>query len=335
MKRHIAAFALAACTSSEPPLPDRPVFTGEELSVTWGAREVAPGEEGTRCAVVDVGNAAEVKISKIHNVSTSHHLVVYLLDDPTTPVSEPTICEPFAKALAPGAGATPLMVAQKPDDALELPGGVAYTFYPHQKILLELHYFNSTDAPQMATATTTFHVGAPDVIRHEASFLFIGTPDLELPPGVESTVEAYFTPPESLEGIEYYAITGHTHGLGTDVQVQTAPARDGARTAVYAPAAFLWSEPETRQHRPPFTVPDGGGFHFACKYRNTTPETVTWGESATAEMCFFWAYYYPSRGARMCVHSTLVGGPEGIDVCCPAETGDTLAAFVCSEIAKG
>ena len=335
MKRHIVLVFLAACGSSEPTLPSDPVFTGEQLSVTWGELAVDPGDEGTRCAVVEVGNATEVKISKIQNVSTSHHLVVYLLDDPATPLSAPITCEPFARALAPGAGATPLMITQKRDDVLELPGGVAYTFYLNQKIMLELHYFNGTDAPQVATATTTFHVGAPEVIRHEASFLFIGTPDLELPPRAESTVEAYFTPPESLQGIEYYAITGHTHGLGTDVQVQTAPARGGERTPVYSPSTFLWNEPATQQHRPPFTVPDGGGFHLQCTYHNTTSQTVKWGESATAEMCFFWAYYYPSRGARLCVHSTIVGGPEGLDVCCPAEPGDALAEFICEQIAKG
>jgi hypothetical protein len=334
MKRHIALVALAAC-SSEPPLPTGPQFTGEELSVTWGELEVAPGGEGTRCAVLDLGNATEVKISKISTDSTSHHLVVYVLDDTSTPVSEPTICEPFAKALAPGAGASPLMIAQKPVDSIQLPEGVAYTFQPNQKIMLELHFFNGTDAPQIATATTTFHVGTPELIRHEASFLFIGTPDLELPPGAETTIEAFFTPPESLYGIEYYAITGHTHALGTDVQVQTSAARESERTSVYSPATFLWNEPETQRHDPPFKVPDGGGFHLQCVYQNTTTETVEWGESATAEMCFFWAYYYPSQGARLCVHSTLVGGPDGIDVCCPAEPGDTLADFVCEEIAKG
>jgi hypothetical protein len=33
------------------------------------------------------------------------------------------------------------------------------------------------------------------------------------------------------------------------------------------------------------------------------------------EMCFFWAYYYPSKGARTCFHTAMTGTP--IDVCCP------------------
>ena len=34
-------------------------------------------------------------------------------------------------------------------------------------------------------------------------------------------------------------------------------------------------------------------------------------------MCFFWAYYYPSKGAKVCFHSAQYNPPSGIDVCCP------------------
>ena len=44
-------------------------------------------------------------------------------------------------------------------------------------------------------------------------------------------------------------------------------------------------------------------------------DTVGFGEGANDEMCFFWAYYYPSHGARVCVHTTQTGSP--IDICCP------------------
>jgi hypothetical protein len=32
-------------------------------------------------------------------------------------------------------------------------------------------------------------------------------------------------------------------------------------------------------------------------------------------MCFFWAYYYPSTGSRVCMHTDKYQG--GIDICCP------------------
>jgi hypothetical protein len=66
-------------------------------------------------------------------------------------------------------------------------------------------------------------------------------------------------------------------------------------------------------------VPPGGGFDFTCTWYNNTSATVKFGESATNEMCFFWAYYYPSQGAHVCVHSDQYG----VDICCP-EAGATL-----------
>ena len=42
-------------------------------------------------------------------------------------------------------------------------------------------------------------------------------------------------------------------------------------------------------------------------------------------MCFFWAYYYPSQGSKVCIHTQQAGGASGVDVCCP---GDSLCSLV-------
>jgi hypothetical protein len=332
--RFALVVGVAACGTDG---PTGPALTGEEFTLRWGPITVAPGEEGTQCMTIDVGNEESIFVHQIHNVlaAPSHHLVIYQLADDTSPVSsEPYACNPFSGTLAPSSGASPLMITQKKDDLLSLPDGVAYTFVPHQRLRIELHYFNSTDEEVLAEATSTFYVGTPELIRHEASFMFIGTPDIELAPRSQSTVHAYFTPPESLADVSFYAITGHTHALGTNVVVDMAASRDSEMTPVYAPAEFSWSEPPTVMHTPAFTLPEGGGFRFQCEYNNTSDATVSFGESATAEMCFFWAYYYPSRGSRVCVHSTLAGGPDGLDVCCPPERGDQLSEFICEKLAE-
>jgi hypothetical protein len=336
--RFVLAFALVpALSACGTDAPSGPALTGEDFALRWGPVTVGPGEEGTRCMTIDVGNEESIFVHQIHNqlAAPSHHLVIYQLGDPNAPVTpEPEPCNPFAGTLAPNSGASPLMITQKKDDLLALPDGVAYTFVPHQRLRIELHYFNSSDSDVVAEATSTFFVGTPELIEHEASFMFIGTPDIELPPNSRSSVQAYFTPPESLAGVNFYAITGHTHALGTNVVVDRAPARDGEMTSVYAPDAFSWSEPPTVMHEPAFKLPEEGGFRFQCDYHNTTDATVSFGESATAEMCFFWAYYYPSRGSRVCVHSTLAGGPDGLDVCCPPEPGDQLSEFICEKLAE-
>jgi hypothetical protein len=60
-----------------------------------------------------------------------------------------------------------------------------------------------------------------------------------------------------------------------------------------------------------------------CSYHNTSNQRVSFGESANDEMCFFWAYYYPSKGSHVCVHTSQFGG---LDICCP-EAGD-----ICNQI---
>jgi hypothetical protein len=327
----LVAAAAAGCGTD---VPDGPELTGESYMLSWGQVTVAPGSEATRCVILDLGNDQPVKIHQIHNQlgSISHHLVLYREDGPGETQTEPFDCEPFSGTLSVGTAISPLMITQKHDDLLTLPRGVAYTFEPHQRIRIEQHYVNTSDVDQVASATSELFVGVADQIRDEASFLFIGTPDIELPPQQVTSIDAFLTLPPELQDSQFFAITGHTHRLGTDVQVRYAAGRDAARTSVYAPEPFIWSEPATTRHEPAFRVPAGGGFDFHCEFDNTTPDVVTFGESAHDEMCFFWAYYYPSKGARMCVHSTLAGGPEGLDVCCPPAPGDDLAELVCPHL---
>jgi hypothetical protein len=41
-------------------------------------------------------------------------------------------------------------------------------------------------------------------------------------------------------------------------------------------------------------------------------------------MCFFWAYYYPSKGAHVCFHTNQFGN---LDVCCP-DAGPSLCNMI-------
>ena len=72
-------------------------------------------------------------------------------------------------------------------------------------------------------------------------------------------------------------------------------------------------------------MPKEGGFEFECTYMNTSNQQIGFGESANDEMCFFWAYYYPSQGSKVCVHTDQYGGANGLNVCCP---GDSLCSLV-------
>ena len=307
-----------------------PPLTGDRYAVSWGPITVAPGFEETHCINVRLSNTAAIKVHQMRNLLSagSHHLIVYKNDDPAAiETTTPIRCTPFAGALNLTGMVAPVMITQKAEDALTLPARVAYTFAPHQMVRIEMHYINSTDAPLEVSATSELYAVPEADIDHEANILFIGTPDIRIPAGATMDVQTYFNPSRAsldLSGARFFAITGHTHRLGQNVTVATAATPGGERTSVYAPDLFVWSEPETTVHKPEFTMPDGlqAGFDIKCTYHNTSTQTVSFGESATDEMCFFWTYYYPSKGSHVCAHATFMG--VGLDLCCPE------AGSVCS-----
>ncbi len=298
---------------------DAPPLSGDKYALTWGPVAVQPGVENTQCILARLSNASDIMVHQMHNVIStgSHHMIVYKDDMDTTEQLTPYNCQPFTGALNQTGMVEPLMITQKSDDELTLPTGVAHHLAANQMIRIELHYINTTDSPIMVTGTAEFYAADPATIQYEANILFIGTPDISLAPGVMTTVEEFFTPSRAnmdLSTAKIFAITGHTHHLGTDMQVATAPTSGGTKTPVYAPNPFVWSEPLTQEWSPEFSIPTGGGFDFKCVYNNTESTTVKFGESANDEMCFFWMYYYPSMGSHVCFHSDNYGG---IDICCP------------------
>ena len=68
-----------------------------------------------------------------------------------------------------------------------------------------------------------------------------------------------------------------------------------------------WADPPLEILSPPLDFPTNGGNVFStkglayeCKWNNTTPNTVTFGENFNDEMCFLWQYYFPSQGFQVC-----------------------------------
>ena len=328
MKLHAAAAllafalgitAIAACGQSTGTASSG-IAAGTSYSLTFSPGIVQPGVEQTQCVVRRLGNPDSIHVGTIHNTLSngSHHMIVYRSAE-TVERTTPFACVPFTDTLDPSKGST-LMVTQKHDDLLNLPAGVGFTLDANQMIRIELHYINPTQTALDVTATTEFITMDDSQFKDEADFLFIGDPDITLPPNSTTTLgPIFFQLPSEYADVHFFAITGHEHKLGTDVKVALASSATDPGKPVYDVPGWLWSEPATVQADPPFTVPTNGGFRFSCDWTNTTTQTVSFGESANNEMCFFWAYYYPSQGARVCMHSDKYnqsGG--GLSVCCPS-----------------
>lgn len=263
------------------------------FSVKWGPHMVPSAEQNTQCVVKRVGNTEPISIHEIHNSlgATSHHFIVYRVDD-TEEQPDPFPCSPF--------GNEPLMITQRAEDRLTLPEGVAYKIEPNQMIRLELHYINVMATPQMAEATSTFITMPDDEVEHEADIMFMGDISFQVPEGESTLGPTFIQVPARFNGVNYFALTGHEHQWGTDVYIEVAESEGSAGTPVYDIPTFLWDEPATVTHDPPFNIPDGGGFKLTCDWNNQSGSTVGFGTGVDDEMCFFWAYYYPSRGPLVC-----------------------------------
>jgi hypothetical protein len=306
----------AGCGAKSSDPPKKPAAAA--LSLSFPTTTVGPGIEATQCVTLRLGNTAPVHIGAVHNTLGlgSHHMIVYRVTD-TVESPAPTPCQPFTDTLDATKG-SPLMITQKSDDLLTLPQGVAYSLDVNQMIRIELHYLNPASTEQSITASTTMIPISDDDFKDEADFLFIGNPDIRLAPHAEGTLGPTFFPiPEELADVKFFAMTGHEHKLGTNVQVATAAGASDVGPRVYDVADWKWSEPATVFFDAPVKVPANGGFSFTCTWNNTTDQTVHFGESVNDEMCFFWAYYYPSQGAKVCFHTTATSKDNPLDICCP------------------
>jgi len=286
-------------------------------TVTWGPKQIEAGIDDAQCVTVRLGNPERLQVGSIHNQlgGVSHHLIVYKVSDEEER-TEPYDCDPFSDTLDPTAG-MPLMITQKKEDTLLLPEGVAFTLEPNQMLRLEMHYVNPGVESENMVATSTMIPIADGAFEHEAGFLFAGSVDVNVSRNSEVELgPVAIQMPEEFAGKNFFGFTGHVHRWGTDVTVDMND--DGELTSAYGVDNFSWSEPPTQYHEPPLVLPPGATLDVTCKWNNTGDEDATFGEEANDEMCFFWAYYYPSEGSRVCAHTDQFGG---VDVCCP---GDAL-----------
>jgi len=158
---------------------DAPPLSGDLYALNWGPVNVMPGQEGTKCIWLRLGNDTAIKVHQIHNTlsASSHHLIVYKDDMDTAEQTTPIDCQPFTGALNTSGAIAPMMITQKADDALTLPDKVAYTLNAHQMIKIEMHYINSADAAADATAKVEFYRADEATIMYEANILFTGSID--------------------------------------------------------------------------------------------------------------------------------------------------------------
>ncbi|MFT7626316.1 MAG: hypothetical protein ACI9WU_005511 [Myxococcota bacterium] len=285
--------------------PDTSEPTEVTHRVEIGGWSMTPGEETTRCVVLAVGNETAVSINAIRTklAPGSHHLIVYRTNDPVN--NTPVKCEPFSDTLS----SQPLMISEIPEETLQLPKGVALDLDANQHVRLEVHYLNYFPEDIEAHASVEFVVLPDDEVESKANMVLYGTSNFFVPPGGSQT-----TPWSSFDmpnGSQIYAVTGHTHQWGTNVDIEVTRA-GGDPEAIYpGDTPFVWAEAPVKEFSPALTMAPGDGLRMRCSWQNDSDKGVTFGLSAKAEMCVLWAYYYPSTGYQICI--------DGLFPTCPSD----------------
>jgi len=131
-------------------------------------------------------------------------------------------------------------------------------------------------------------------VEQKAEIILPGPVDLAIPPNGEHTQAStcVVTAPQTL-----FALFPHMHQLGS--HFRTALTVGGEEIVLHdAPYEF--------EHQPflafePIALEPGDTIETACTWNNTTNETVYWGESSEAEMCFSILYRWPAQeGGGFC-----------------------------------
>ena len=308
------------------PVDAGPPFVAKPVYKTFiGDWKMKPKSEVTKCVLKRLDNEGTMWVNAISTKINkgSHHLIVYR-SEAKTEVLEPFECTPFTETLS--GDNVPLLISQVSAETFKLPAGVAFKFSKNQMIRLESHYFNYSSEEVTAHGDVEFHTLAAKDFQHEADLIFYGSPDFNIPKG-----KTYSTPWNFIDvwpDTKVFALTGHTHKLGTNVEIAhydgTTPIAPKVDQVVYPPKGepYSWEEPPTAHFDPPTTFKPGHGLAYRCTWNNTTDQNVGFGESANKEMCFLWGYYYPSKGYRMCINPGKWANqaPPGLipdPVCCP------------------
>src|SRR5262245_23274884 len=265
--------------------------------LTIGPFDLPSGMEVTKCITLRIPTTASIDVTRIESTlaAGSHHLILYKSTD-TAEAPTPVDCRPFVGIIT---GTIPLYIAESPEARLDLPPGIAYAIPAGQMYRLEAHYINTTTAPITGRGSVRlFTYAQPGQVTDHANIAFWGNAAISLPPdGQQHSVGPTWHAIN--DGRTVFGMTTHTHRLGVDAKIEYASSlTDPGRLLLDNPN---WDNPPLLLVDPPMKIPAGMGFRFTCTYVNNTGATVTFGESATDEMCFIWTYYYPDAGFQICV----------------------------------
>jgi len=165
---------------------------------------------------------------------------------------------------------------------LVFPDNVAMHIKPGQYININLHLFDAADTPLSGHSGVLVKTVANPTGIIEADMTFAGTTNIMIPPGTHQVTGGCAIPTDW----HVFTLWPHMHAAATRQEVLL----NGNMALDANPYSFL----EQKNYPMTMMFHQGDQVLVTCAYDNTTGGMLTYGESATSEMCFTGMYRYPA-----------------------------------------
>jgi hypothetical protein len=269
-------FAAGGCGTNAPDVPTgfQPLLSGDWM--------MPPGQEGYVCVRATVAETMHIHGFKPIAPLGTHHTALAI--DLQGGTDGTFACEAkdvgFKILFGSGLGTEPY----------ELPEGVDFTLEGGTQVILNLHLYNTTDAPITGTSGVQVERVADQDVVHEAEVIYALDTNLKVPQGDSvATHTCTFASKSTIVGL-----FPHMHRLGTRMTAAL-----GAQAFFDQPYSF---EQQLNYTTDPLEVASGDKVTYSCGYTNATGHDVAFGESTNDEMCVLGMYRYPSEGAiSLCI----------------------------------
>ena len=118
-----------------------------------------------------------------------------------------------------------------------------------------------------------------------------GTQDISIPPGSEITRRCRVAIPAFAPTIHVFAAFPHMHGIGASLRNEAQPKGGGAALDLGVADPFSFDAQAWLPVRA--TIGAGDSVVTTCRWKNTRPTSVSFGERTEDEMCYSFSMYYP------------------------------------------
>jgi hypothetical protein len=283
-----------ACRSA----PSRP--TTQPLNCTPDQHLQAPtpyemqqggGTDQYVCVGVDITNTQKRHITamgpKVDNAKILHHILVFQSTTSFGNVAKP--CQAFDSK------SWRLMGGWAPGGTnLELP---AEAGYPEEKgvthWVVQFHYNNANNLAGQKD-NSGFELCTTDQLRpNDAAVLAFGTISINLPPHSDvSTTCDYTLGTQFAKGAQFFNASPHMHTRGTGLGTVRIPKGSTTPETIFDHPNFSFENQANFPIQKQAT--QGDVMRTTCKWKNTSDQSISFGENTSDEMCFDFLGYYPA-----------------------------------------